>query len=529
MAIRALSIVNRSGNWHARWAVAWLAALVGAIVVTFGPASAGLGPSLADRTILGLAAISMAAVLAAAILRPWAGLCLWLLTMPILNVARVRLETQPVELTATSLALLAITLGAILADRPLSRPDHQGPAIPAAAVALVGIAALSTALHPDSTASWPVVVHGVAEPVVAALLVIALRPEASGLLQLVASLVASAGISAAYSLFRVGRTTLAAGPAAVTRADFGHYIYYNVNIFGEILVMVIPLGLGLFLLQRSRSRRLITLGVVLILIAAVYLTYSKGAWLGALAGSSAVITLASRRPWQRAVSLLATALIGLVIVPVPLYLASWLGAGGSTVTPGASATSTPAPDSPGGVYAQVVQQLEGADRASSWDPTSSSGEVSVRERFFAWQAAARMAESSPLVGVGPGRFGPEYETQFSIAGAQRALNSAHNYLLNIAAETGLIAVALVTIALSAAIWRSLRSWRRGTEQRGLLGLAVGAALIGFLVVGETTGADLYEVYRVMNSDAIFLAVLVGAGLWLRQLERVATQGPMSAA
>ena len=512
--------------------LAVVAGAFGAGVVLLGPAAGDLNSSIADQTILALATLAMGIVLMAAILRPWSGLLVWLVCMPLLNVARVRIDTEPVAVTASTIVLLALVVGWLMESRryALAPGSTIRPAILQAAAILALVTVASVLVHGDPATSWPVALHGVLEPLAAVLLVIELRPTRRQLWQLVAALVASAGIAAAYSLYRLTRTALLSGLDQVSRGDFGHYVFYNVNIFGEVLAMATPLAIGLFLLTRGhRPWRVGSFVLVTMFVLAIYFTFSKGAWLGGLAGIALVATLASKRPWQRATSISAAVLVGFLIVPVPLYVGSWLGSVG--IGPVATASPTPGPTSSGsprpspsvsstpspGSYQQILEVFQGPDRLSSWDPTSASGEVSVRERFFAWKAALEMAVSSPVVGVGPGRFGEEVRGAFRQAGSIRPLNSAHNYVLNIAAELGVIAAMLVLFGIITGARFGFRAWRRGPAEHRILGLVVMGGLAGFVMIGQTTGADLYEPYRVMNSDGLFLALLIGLAFALAQL------------
>jgi O-antigen ligase len=140
--------------------------------------------------------------------------------------------------------------------------------------------------------------------------------------------------------------------------------------------------------------------------------------------------------------------------------------------------------------------------------------VSVNERALAWKAAVEMAVSHPLTGVGPGRFGEELATGTFSESMTRALGSAHNVLLNIAAELGLVTVAVVIAFLATAFASAARAFWRGKGQARVLGLGLGSALVSYGVVSTTTGADLYEPYRVMNSDILFLALIVGGSIAL---------------
>ncbi len=61
----------------------------------------------------------------------------------------------------------------------------------------------------------------------------------------------------------------------------------------------------------------------------------------------------------------------------------------------------------------------------------------VVERIAHWQAAINMAEANPLTGVGLGNYEIVYD-QYRLLNWEEALGHAHNYYLNILAETGII-------------------------------------------------------------------------------------------
>lgn len=62
---------------------------------------------------------------------------------------------------------------------------------------------------------------------------------------------------------------------------------------------------------------------------------------------------------------------------------------------------------------------------------------SVIERLTHWQAAVRMAETQPWLGVGFGNYAAAYP-DFRLLLWENALGHAHNYYLNVAAEIGAI-------------------------------------------------------------------------------------------
>lgn len=77
----------------------------------------------------------------------------------------------------------------------------------------------------------------------------------------------------------------------------------------------------------------------------------------------------------------------------------------------------------------TIEEIRGVDI----DPIN----YAVVERIAHWQAAINMAEANPLVGVGLGNYEITYN-DYRLLNWKEALGHAHNYYLNIVAETGII-------------------------------------------------------------------------------------------
>ena len=501
----AVEAASQNAGGVARIAAAVIAAVVAEIVVLAGPAPGELQGGLTNWLVLALAALILPGFAAMAILRPWWGLLGWLVLMPLLNISRARLETSPAAITASTVMIVALACGLLLAG---PRPAEAATRVliwarrGAIALTLLVLASAIASVNPQT--SWPVAAHGALEPIALAALVVAMRPRVSELLQLGIAMGASVSIAAAYNIYRVGRFATSLADAQVHRVEFARFTYYNVNIFGEVLVIALPLLLAPIVLGRAnglsgRTRGVILIGFVISFLA-LYLTFSKGAWLGALAGVSLLFLLIAGTWLKRAFVVVVAALVAMLIVPYPLYFAT--------------ALNLPPDNFIVQAYQGALGTLQGSDRLSSWDPSTSTGEVSVNERALAWSAAVDMAIHHPVLGVGPGRFGEELATEPAAAGMTRALGSAHNLLLNIAAEFGLLSLALVVAFLLGSLGVDLRAFRGLQPQARVVGLGLGCALAGHSVMANTTGADLYEPYRVMNSDVLFLALLIGAAIAL---------------
>ena len=469
-----------------------IAAFLMAGLTVAGEDPESLGPGF-GRLFLVFAIIAGPAVAALLVLRPWTGVIAWAATMPLLDVPRLQLWFGPVQITQTTIFIAALAVGVLL-DRLGSTDRAAWPrAASIAAGALIVLPVLSLVAAPDVATGIPIVLHGVVEPVLVALLVVAARPTVRGLAALGGALVVGVTLASAYSIFRAGRVATSLAELEATRVSFAHFTYYNVGIFGDALAMVIPIAIaGLFVRRPLGLGRWATIALVamlLVLMGALYLTFSKSAWLGTLVAVWLVLATRFQRPRQIVALVAGAAVVLALIVPYPLYIRSALNIdlGSTSILP-----------------------LMSGSRLSSWDVGSPEGEVSIGERVRATVAAAKMSRDHPLLGVGPGRFGVEYDGAYADPNATRHLQSPHDFLPEVAAELGIPALLVVVGALMAALWWAWRAVRSGDVLLRSVGGAYLSALVAFLVVATTFGLDLYRPYRVMNADVITAGLIVGA-------------------
>ena len=192
------------------------------------------------------------------------------------------------------------------------------------------------------------------------------------------------------------------------------------------------------------SATLVTL-VAVLLAAALYLSFSRGAWLGALAALLAMGLFLPRRRW------VGLALIGGLVV-VGLML------GGAGLLPASIAER----------FADVGALVDAPDVRGV---KINDANYALIERLAHWQAATRMVEANPWTGVGFSNYQPVYE-QYRLLNWSMPLGHAHNIYLNVAAETGLPGLAaylVLWIAIFAQTIRALRT-QRGAWRGLLLGL-----------------------------------------------------------
>jgi len=241
---------------------------------------------------------------------------------------------------------------------------------------------------------------------------------------------------------------------------------YETNYFATILVLVIPLAFVFATQATTPMRRYLWTAAGLLLVLELFLTSSRGGFLGLLVAG--MVYVYRRRGPAGAAALMVILMLGLVIVPTDTGSRLW------TVLD----TETAAPAG-----------LEASNRAH----------VAL---FF---AALRMIADNPIFGVGPLNF-KSLSTLYT--GLEQG-NIAHNSFLEVAAEFGL-PVFIVFVLLLASVFRILnRATRLGASPDGrrLAGWAEGlrSGLTGFLVAGCFISAQ----YEKMLWLAVFVTIVLG--------------------
>lgn len=211
--------------------------------------------------------------------------------------------------------------------------------------------------------------------------------------------------------------------------------------FSEVamIVLLVLLSYLLFAATARRAGRLVWILCTLALAISLALSYTRGVWLGILAG----ITYLT---WQRNRKLV-------LAIPAAALAAALLA--------------------PGAAGRRIV---------SIADPDANSA------RLIMWRTGWRMIQDRPLLGVGPMRVGahfPEYLPPDVNELPPAYYEHLHNVYIHYAAERGVPAMLMLVWLLGKVIWdhgRALRHLPRGPgDERFLLHGAI-AATIGVLVV-----------------------------------------------
>ena len=275
-----------------------------------------------------------------------------------------------------------------------------------------------------------------------------------------------------------------------------HYRAYGTfeqpNPYGGFVGLIWPVAAGLACAMvarawHSRRRRdwVVAGGFALaagLMLAALYVSFSRGAWLGAVAAGLALVIAWPRRLW-----------LGVGLVAIGLALGLGLASAGllpASVTDRLAAVGD----------FTTVTNVRGIDITSA--------NFAIVERLAHWQAAEGMVRDYPWLGVGIGNYATAYP-RYSLINWPLALGHAHMIYLNVLAETGLLG-----LAAYAALWLTVFALTIRTIRR-TSGLSRGFA-IGLLGAWAHLSAHQIVDNLYVNNIPLTLAALLGLLVVLAQ-------------
>jgi O-antigen ligase len=225
------------------------------------------------------------------------------------------------------------------------------------------------------------------------------------------------------------------GPGAFAVGNFirAYGMFGQPNPFAGYLGTILPIALAMTLIPQPGRFRTISVICFGLIAMGIVLSLSRGAWLG-LAISLGVMAMA----WGSRARKLVIPLAMLSILLVGLAMVGLL-----PTSIGSRITSTT--DNFGVFDVRSVQLT--------------SENFAIVERMAHWQAGWYMFQDYPFLGVGPGNYPAVYE-EYYIPPWREPLGHAHNYYLNMAAETGvpgLLALLLVLGLAFRALGRRIRA------------------------------------------------------------------------
>jgi putative inorganic carbon (hco3(-)) transporter len=213
---------------------------------------------------------------------------------------------------------------------------------------------------------------------------------------------------------------------------------------------------------------------------AVVFSWSRGAWLGLIAGAIILVMFSSNRLRN-----------GLLL----LFIIGFIGTGVLLV----------------GASRGYGSALSIAGRLSGFQEEFTLGDVrgvdindanyAVLERLAHWQAAVDMARDNLWTGVGFGNYETAYEN-YALINWPAALGHAHNYYLNLLAEVGLFGLIAYLLFWLVVAWQSLKLIPRLMwPERGVV--------VGFLAVFAALAVHHLVDKLYVNNVYVHLGVMLG--------------------
>jgi O-antigen ligase len=254
--------------------------------------------------------------------------------------------------------------------------------------------------------------------------------------------------------------------------------------YGAFLVCLFPLAVGGFILSQ-RFRWLFTL-LIFTWLAAIFFSYSRGAWLALLTGMITVLAIR-----YRFLQWLAGAIV-LLLAAAILYLSS------------GNRYLNYRPDFDRTIYHQQFR-----DHLSA---TYRLTDLSTAERFHRWIGGFRMAEGHYLHGYGPNSFYYEYKpytvTAFkTYVSVNEERSTVHNYFLLLLIEQGIPGLIIFCLMLGGLFYYVYRWYHNANDQTERVIAAVVAALLG-MIVSLNMLSDLVETDKIGGLFFICMGLLL---------------------
>ncbi len=233
----------------------------------------------------------------------------------------------------------------------------------------------------------------------------------------------------------------------------------NPNVFGEYLLIVIPITFGLMLKTHSINRKVLYLGAFALQMVCMIFTYSRGCWIG-IALAMALMILFTRRK--------LTSLMVFAVFLAPLFI----------------------PDT-------IMQRLLSIGNVA---------DTSTSYRVYIWQGTLRMLKDFWYCGVGIG------EAAFGNVYPSYSLNAisaphSHNLYLHILSETGILGMGTVVVLL-VLFYKYISTAAIKKSEYKITAVALGASMIGYLAQGMFD--NVWYNYRIYFF--FFVVLALGAAL-----------------
>ena len=279
-------------------------------------------------------------------------------------------------------------------------------------------------------------------------------------------------------------------------SDVVHPFFRNHVNYSSLLVCTLPVWFACWKLSTSESVKRLTVLVLIILLAALFFSYARGAWLALIAGIL-VYWLIKKRIVVKA--LLALFLLASISLAWLIHDNRYLDF---------------APDHNTTIFHEDFRE----HLVATYEMT----DMSTAERFYRWIAGVKMIGERPLAGFGPGTFYqnykayavPAYETWVS---DNPERSTVHNYFFLMASEQGIPALIFLLILVTSVIYYAQRLYHRtGDIFYKMIAIITGVVFSMILVLNFLS--DLVETDKIGSLFFLCIAALVATDIQTRVIK-----------
>lgn len=258
--------------------------------------------------------------------------------------------------------------------------------------------------------------------------------------------------------------------------------------YSAMLVCIIPLFFAFYRLTGSKNLKFLLAIAILILLTALFFSYSRGAWLALVVGLTAY--------WLIRKKILFLSFIAAIIISAGFLF--WAKSNDRYLQY--------APDFKTTIFHKDFREHLIA--------TYRLKDVSTEERFYRWIAGVRMVKDNWLTGYGPNTFYynykpyavPAFKTWVS---DNKEHSTVHNYFLLITIEQGVPGLIFFLILIGGMLYYAQRLYHRTTDTFCKTVAATAGAIISMLIVVNFL-SDLIETDKIGSIFFLCLSVLITA-------------------
>jgi O-antigen ligase len=262
--------------------------------------------------------------------------------------------------------------------------------------------------------------------------------------------------------------------------------FRNHVTYSALLVFMVPLQIAFLQTSTNKKLKRVLLACLVITVAALYLSYARGAWIALLGGAVAYWLLKKQLLFKSFIAVVLLAVIGVF----------WLKNNDRYLAFAHDYKTT--------IFHQDFEEHLAA--------TYQMKDLSTAERFYRWIAGVRMAQDSWQTGFGPSTFYEHYKSYTVPAfktwvSKNEERSTVHNYFLLLLAEQGAAGLLLFLSLLGAMFWKVQKIYSStGSAFWKNVACAIGAILVMQCILNSLS--DLIETDKVGSIFYLCVAVLV---------------------